>query len=137
MAEILSVNDSARPHAEDRPPPCWRSVCIIVSGGSTKSSIPKAHTASILANVFDSIEISTERAVEFSRCSRTHAPTPLKLTRQQQGVRQRSKASHQERTENRMETGGLRKRQVCVSKPNLNHQPRNGSPAPRFRGVGR
>lgn len=35
------------------------------SGGSTKSSIVKAHTASILANVFDNIEISTERAVSF------------------------------------------------------------------------
>jgi len=79
VAEILSVNDSTRPHAENLPPPCWRSVGVIRVKGSTKSSISKEHTASILANVFDNIEISTETIVEFPCGFRTHAPTPLNL----------------------------------------------------------
>lgn len=47
---------------------------IVGSGGPTKSSIIKARTASILANVFESIEINTERAVSFLVASE-HAPS--------------------------------------------------------------
>ena len=95
----------ARPRIVNRLPPCWRSMAIIGgSGGSTKSSICKQHTASILANVFDSIEINTERAFESPCGYRIRVPAPLTLTGQQQSVRQRGEAGHQEWTEHRMET---------------------------------
>lgn len=102
---IVLVNGGTRPRIVNRLPPCWRSMAIIWgSGGSAKSSICKQHTASILANVFDSIEINTEKAFEPPRGFRIRAPAPLTLTGQQQSIRQSGKTSHQEWTEHRMET---------------------------------
>lgn len=108
----------------------WAS---LKSGGFTGSRIYKEHTASILANVLDNIEINTGRAIESSCDFRTRVPAPLKLTRQKQGVRQCGKAGHQEWSEDWVETGRLSERQVRVPEPNLNHQPRDRLPAPRLR----
>lgn len=53
----------ARPYAKNYPPPYWRSMDIVRVRRPTKFSIIKARTASILANVFDNIEINTGRVM--------------------------------------------------------------------------
>jgi len=60
----------------------------------------------------------------------TYLPLTTTLTGQQQCVGQGGKHGHENRPEQRMETWRLCEAEVCISEPNLDHQPGNGLQGP-------